>query len=219
MKKIRILLADDHPVVRAGARAFLESEPDMIVVGEASTESQAVTLAQDLHPDVIVMDISMPGNGLDATRRICATCPTTHVLIFTFHNQDSYLLHALQAGASGFVLKSAADNELTAAIRAVAEGGAFLTSSGTRMIVEEYKAQLESSGANADDPLSEREREVLKLIVLGYTSNEVAAALAVSPKSVETYRTRLMQKLGLHSRVALVQFALSHNLLTEDEQH
>jgi two-component system response regulator NreC len=216
MQKIRVLLADDHPVVRAGVRAFLESEPDMVVVGEASIGCQAVALAQDLHPDVVIMDVLMPGNGLDATRQIRATCPTTHVVIFTFHHQDTCLLDAMQAGAAGFVLKSAADTELVTAIRVVAEGGAFLSPACTRLVVEEYRAGLGSGRADADDPLSEREHEVLKLIVLGYTASEAAAMLKLSPKSVETYRTRLMQKLGLHNRVALVQYALSHNLLTEE---
>jgi DNA-binding NarL/FixJ family response regulator len=219
MKRIRVLLADDHPVVRAGVRAFLESEPDIAVVGEASIGYQAVALAQDLHPDVVIMDISMPGSGLDATRQIRATCATTQVVIFTFHDPDIYLLDAVQAGAAGFVLKSAADTDLVTAIRAVAEGGAFLSPSSTRLVVEVYRAGLESDHAVAHDPLSEREQEVLKLIALGYTASEAAAALQLSPKSVETYRTRIMQKLGLHNRVALVQYALSHNLLTEEAQH
>jgi DNA-binding NarL/FixJ family response regulator len=219
MKRIRVLLADDHPVVRAGVRAFLESEPDIAVVGEASIGFQAVALAQDLHPDVVIMDISMPGSGLDATRQIRATCATTQVVIFTFHDPDIYLLDAVQAGAAGFVLKSAADTDLVTAIRAVAEGGAFLSPSSTRLVVEEYRAGLESDHAAAHDPLSEREQEVLKLIALGYTASEAAATLKLSPKSVETYRTRIMQKLGLHNRVALVQYALSHHLLTEEAQH
>ncbi len=188
MKSIRVLLADDHPVVRAGVRAFLESEPDIAVVGEASIGCQAVALARDLHPDVVIMDVSMPGNGLDATRQIRATCPTTQVVIFTFHNQDVYLLDAVQAGAAGFVLKSAADTELIMAIRAVAEGGIFLSPSSTRLVVEEYRAGLESGRVVSGDQLSEREHEVLKLIVLGYTASEAAAALKLSPKSVETYR-------------------------------
>ena len=219
MKRIRVLLADDHPVVRAGVRAFLESEPDIAVVGEASIGCQAVVLAQDLHPDVVIMDISMPGSGLDATRQIRATCATTQVVIFTFHDPDIYLLDAVQAGAAGFVLKSAADTDLVTAIRAVAEGGAFLSPSSARLVVEEYRAGLECDHAVAHDPLSEREQEVLKLIALGYTASEAAATLKLSPKSVETYRTRIMQKLGLHNRVALVQYALSHNLLTEEAQH
>ena len=216
MKQIRVLLADDHPVVRAGVRAFLEDEPDMLVVGEASNACQAVALAEALRPDVAVLDISMPGRGLDAARQIRSTCPDTQVLILTFHAQENYLFLALQAGAAGYVLKSTVDTELLTAIRVVAEGGAFLSPSGAKMLVEDYHTRPGTSSADADQPLSEREREVVKLIALGYTASEAATALGLSPKSVETYRTRIMHKLGVHSRVGLVQYALLHDLLNED---
>jgi len=216
LKTIRVLLADDHPVVRAGLRAFLESEQDMQVVGEAETGWQAVILAQELGPDVVVMDISMPGNGLDATRQIRSLCPETQVLILTIHAQDYYLFLVLKAGAAGYVLKSTADTELVSAIRAVAQGGAFLYPSGAKMLVEDYLARLERSQVSTSpETLSDRELEVLKFIALGYTASEAADALALSPKSVETYRARIMQKLDLHSRVELVQYALLHGLLTE----
>jgi two-component system response regulator NreC len=216
LKTIRVLLADDHPVVRAGLRAFLESEQDMQVVGEAETGWQAVSLAQELGPDVVVMDISMPGNGLDATRQIRSLCPETQVLILTIHAQEYYLFLVLKAGAAGYVLKSTADTELVGAIRAVAQGGAFLYPSGAKMLVEDYLARLERSQVSTSPvALSDRELEVLKFIALGYTANEAADALALSPKSVETYRARIMQKLDLHSRVELVQYALLHSLLTE----
>jgi DNA-binding NarL/FixJ family response regulator len=216
MKQIRVLLADDHPVVRAGIRAFLEDEPDILVVGEASSAYQAGTLAQELQPDVAVLDISMPGNGLDATRRIRSTCPDTQVLILTFHAQELFLSRAMRAGAAGYVLKSTVDTELLNAIRVVAEGGVFLYPSGARMLVTDYQARLGTDPADADNQLSEREREVIKLIALGYTASEAAEVLTLSPKSVETYRTRIMQKLGVHSRIGLVQYALLHNLLKED---
>ena len=216
MKRIRILLADDHPVVRAGVRAFLEDEPDMLVVAEASNACQAVALAQELRPDVAVLDISMQGDGLDATRQIRSTCPTTQVLILTFHAQEYFLFLALRSGAAGYVLKSTVDTELLNAIRVVAEGGAFLCPSGVKLLVEDYQARLEASAEDADAPLSEREHEVVKLIALGYTTGEAAAELGLSPKSVETYRTRIMQKLGVHSRIGLVQYALRHDLLKED---
>src|SRR5512135_1796041 len=174
MKKIRVLLADDHPVVRAGVRAFLEDEPDMLVVGEASDARQAVALARKLLPDVSILDISMPGDGLDATRQIRATCPSTQVLILTFHSQEHFLFLALRAGAAGYVLKSTVDTELLNAIRAVAEGGAFLYPSGAKMLVEDYQAWLGTDTADADDPLSEREHEVIELIALGYTASEAA---------------------------------------------
>ena len=216
MKKIRVLIADDHPVVRAGVRVFLEDQLDMLVVGEASNACQAIALAQELQPDVAVLDISMPGRGLDATRQIRSTCPNTQVLILTFHAQEYFLLLALRAGAAGYVLKSAVDTELLNAIRVVAEGGAFLYPSGAKMLVEDYQARLGTDTGDADDQLSEREHEVIKLIALGYTASEAAEALMLSPKSVETYRTRIMQKLGVHSRIGLVQYALLHGLLKED---
>jgi two-component system response regulator NreC len=216
MKKIHVMLADDHPVVRAGVRAFLENEPDMLVVGEASNACQAVALAQELRPDVAVLDISMPGRGIEATRQIRLTCPGTQVLILTFHAQEYYLFLALRAGAAGYVLKSTVDTELLNAIRVIAEGGAFLYPSGAKMLVEDYQGRLGTEPADTDSRLSERESEVIKLIALGYTTSEAAAVLALSPKSVETYRIRIMQKLGLHSRIGLVQYALLHDLLRED---
>ncbi len=216
MSKIRVLLADDHPVVRAGVRAFLNGESDMMLVGEASNACQAVALAQELHPNVAVLDISMPGHGLHATRQIRTTCPDTQVLILTFHDQDSFLFRALQVGAAGYVLKSAMDTELLNAIRIVAEGGVFLRPSGAKMLVEDFQARFETVPTEAENPLSERECELVRLIALGYTACEAAEVLMLSPKSVETYRTRIMQKLGIHSRIGLVQYALSHDLLKED---
>lgn len=216
MKKIRVLLADDHPVVRAGVRAFLEDESDMLVVGEASNACEAVALAQELQPDIAVMDISMPGNGLDATRQIRSTCPNTEVLILTFHAQDHFLSRALQAGAVGYVLKSTVDTELLNAIRIVAAGGAFLYPSGAKMLVEDFQARPSANGEGAGDPLSEREREVVKLLGLGFTASEIAEALTLNLRSVETYRARIMQKLGVRTRSGIVQYALLHHLLTED---
>ncbi len=215
MKTIRILIADDHPVVRAGVRAFLEDEPDMLVVGEASNACQAVALAQVHQPDLAVLDISMPGGGLDATRQIRSTCPNTQVLILTFHAQAHFLLLARQAGAAGYVLKSTMDTELLNAIRVVANGGVFLCPSGAGILAEDYQAGIGVSSEDAE-PLSKREREVLKLLAFGYTASEAAEVLTISPKSVETYRTRINQKLGVHNRIGLVQYALLHDLLTED---
>ncbi len=217
MKKIRVLVADDHPVVRMGLRTLLQNEPDMEVVGEASTGPQATALAQEWRPDVVIMDISMPGNGIEATRQIRNASPDIQVLILTVHAQERYLFHVLKVGAAGYVLKSTIDTELINAIRIVAEGGAFLYPSGSKMLIKDYMARLEQ-GEEQDDyqQLSDRERDVLKLIALGHTINDIAEKLALSPKTVETYRSRIMEKLNLHSRAALVQYALSHNLLTED---
>jgi DNA-binding NarL/FixJ family response regulator len=217
MSKIRLLLVDDHRVVRLGLTALLQSEPDMEVVGEASNGLEAVALVQELKPDVVIMDISMPEmDGLEATRRIKGTCDC-QVLILTVHAQERYLFPVLKAGAAGYVLKSTVDEELIEAIRTVARGGAFLYPSATRMVLEDYLRHMQS-GEEQDtyEQLSEREREVLKLIAFGHTASEVADRLVISPKSAETYRTRVMQKLNLHTRSDLVRYALSHGLMQPD---
>jgi two-component system response regulator NreC len=217
MSKIRILLADDHMVVRLGLKALIESEPDMEVIGEAGNGLEAIAQARALSPDVIVMDISMPElDGLEATRRIRAEFPRCQILILTVHAQERYLFPVLKAGAAGYVLKSTVDTELLDAIRTVAKGGAFLYPSATRMLLEDYLNQLHHAPEqDAYEQLSEREREVLKLLALGYTANQVADKLALSSKTVETYRSRIMEKLNLHSRVDLVQYALARGLLSE----
>lgn len=217
MSKIQVLLADDHMVVRLGLKALIDSEPDMEVVGEAENGQEAIDQARALGPHVIVMDISMPEmDGLEATRRIRAEQPECHILILTVHAQERYLFPVLKAGAAGYVLKSTVDTELLDAIRTVANGGAFLYPSATRLLLEDYLNQLNQMPAqDAYEQLSEREREVLKLLALGYTAAQAADKLAISPKTVETYRTRIMQKLNLHSRVDLVQYALARGLLSE----
>lgn len=213
----RVLLADDHMVVRIGLTALIDSEPDMQVVGEAENGRQAIEKARDLLPDVIVMDISMPEmDGLEATRRIRNELPACHVLILTVHAQEKYLFPVLKAGGAGYVLKSTVDTELLDAIRTVAAGGAFLYPSATRMLLEDYLGQLHNDPTqDAYESLSEREREVIKLLALGYTANLAAEELSLSPKTVETYRTRIMQKLNLHSRTDLVRYALARGLLSE----
>ncbi len=221
MPKIRVLLADDHPVLRIGLRTLLEAEPDMEVVGEASDGEEAVRLAERLCPDVVVMDISMPGiNGLEATRRIrkLESCSTVHVLVLTVHAQERYLFPVLQAGGAGYVLKSGADTELVDAIRIVAGGGAFLYPSATRLLLEDYINRAHS-GEEKDsyELLSERERDVLRLTAEGYTGPEIADKLSLSPKTVETYRGRIMEKLQLRSRSELVHYALRKGLLSEGE--
>jgi two-component system, NarL family, response regulator NreC len=217
MTKIRVALVDDHPVVRIGLKALINSEPDMMVVGQAGNGLEALTLAEAEKPDVMVMDISMPEmDGMEATRRIRAGGTGVQVLILTVHAQERYLFPVLKAGAAGYVLKSTVDTELLDAIRTVAQGGAFLYPGATRMLLEDYVHRLESgASAAAYDSLSDREQEVLKLIALGYTASEAAERLALSPKTVETYRTRIMQKLELLSRADLVKYALSHGLLDE----
>jgi two-component system response regulator NreC len=217
MDKIRIVIVDDHFVVRLGLRTLLETEPDMVVVGEGANGIEGVAQAELLKPDVVVMDISMPEmDGLEATRRIRALGQSSHVLILTVHAQERYLFSVLRAGASGYVLKSTIDTELVEAIRVVSRGEAFLYPSATRMVLEDYLTRVQSGNEqDAYERLSEREREVLRLLALGHTAGDIAERLYLSPKSVETYRARIMEKLGLDSRPALVRYALARGLLAD----
>lgn len=215
MPVIRVLLVDDHPVVRIGLRAMINSESDMDVVGEAENGHQAVTQAKVLTPDVIVMDISMPEmDGLEASRQILDSDLDTQVLILTVHAHERYLFPVLKAGAAGYVLKSTVDTQLIDAIRTVARGGVFLYPEAARMVLEDYMGRG-SADQDIHELLSDRERQVLKMVALGHTSSEIADKLVLSPKTVDTYRTRIMQKLELHSRVDLVKYALSRGLLSE----
>jgi two-component system, NarL family, response regulator NreC len=215
-RRIRILLTDDHTVLRSGLRALLSAQPDMEVAGEAAEGSEALRLAQAIRPDVVVMDIGMPGvGGIDATARIRRELPATKVLILSMHDDQGYLRQALRAGASGYVLKKAADTELLAAIRAAARGEVFLDPSLAKGLVEDVvlpKAQERESPT-----LSEREREVLRLLARGHTNQQVADRLCIGVKSVETYKARLMDKLGLKGRAELVRYALKHGLLKDTD--
>ncbi len=220
MSRIKVLLADDHPVLRIGLRTLIENEPDMEVVGEAKDGEEAVQLAEHLCPDVVIMDISMPRcNGLEATRRIrkLDKCNSIQVLVLTVHAQERYLFPVLQAGGAGYMLKSSADTELVDAIRVVAKGGAFLYPSATRILLEDYlrRARL-GEEQDSYELLSDRERDVLRLTAEGYTGAEIADRLSLSVKTVETYRSRIMEKLRLQSRSDLVRYALRKGLLSEE---
>jgi two-component system response regulator NreC len=217
-RKIRVLLADDHAVLRAGLRALLNAEPDLEVVGEAADGEEVVERAVQVQPDVIVMDIQMPRmSGLEATRTLKARNVPSKILILTMHAESQYLLPLLEAGGSGYVLKSGADTELIEAIRTVHRGEVFLYPAATKLLVEGY---LERS-ARADDPfdgLTEREREVLKFVAEGYSGTEIAERLVISPKTVDTYRERIMQKLGLRHRWELVRYALKKGMLKPEPE-
>lgn len=218
MNKIRLFLADDHAVLRAGLRMLLDSQPDMCVVGEASDGEETVQACRDVQPDVVLMDISMPGiNGIEATRALHRECPKARILVLTMHDDEAYLKQVLQAGGAGYVLKKAADTELLSAIRAVHRGEVFLYPSMAKVLVEELmqaRPALRPGGTHEATPnLSEREREVLRLIALGHTNQEIADTLYLSVKTVETHKARIMTKLGTRSRSELVRYAMQHGLV------
>ncbi len=211
--KIRILLADDHQVLRSGLRALLNMEDDFEVVGEASNGIEAVKLAETLRPDIIVMDVSMPEmDGLKASEEIHSLGLQSKIVILTVHADEEYLFQTLKAGASGFVHKSSADRELIEAIRTANRGDVFLYPSAIKKLLEEY-LRGESRESDEKDPLTNREREVLKATVEGYTNNEIAEQLVISPKTVDTYRQRIMEKLNLHHRSELIRYALKRGYL------
>ncbi|MBA3969412.1 MAG: response regulator transcription factor [Gemmatimonadetes bacterium] len=210
---IRVLLADDHTVLRAGLRALLDREPDMQVVGEAATGEEAVERVEALRPDVVVMDLSMPGaGGLEATRQVASLGHETRVLVLTVHAEEEYLLPVLEAGGSGYVTKTSADEDLTQAIRTVARGDVFLYPSAATLLLRGFNAKSEK-GRDPVERLTDREREVLALTVEGFSSSEIGKKLFISPKTVDTYRARIMEKLDLHHRSELVRFALQTGLL------
>jgi len=212
-EKVRILLADDHQVLRSGLRALLNLEPDFDVVGEASNGIEAVKLAETLRPDIIVMDVSMPEmDGLKAAEEIHSLGLKSRIVMLTVHADEEYLFQTLKAGASGFVHKSSADSELIDAIRTANRGDVFLYPSAIKKLLEEY-LRGESRESDEKDPLTNREREVLKATVEGYTNNEIAEQLVISPKTVDTYRQRIMEKLNLHHRSELIRYALKRGYL------
>jgi len=208
---IRVLVVDDHAVVLSGLRALLDREDEIAVVDEASTADEAVFRMIEHKPDVLLMDVTMPGtSGLEAIPKLLQASPATRVLMLSMHDDPRYVREAFAAGASGYVLKEAADTEVVAAIRTVAAGQSYVNPSlGARMAVAEAKAAADAKA----DPLSEREHEVLRMLALGHTNQEIAKALYISVRTAETHRAHIMQKLGLGSRADLVRYALAHNLI------
>jgi two-component system response regulator NreC len=211
---IRVLLADDHAVLRGGLKALLSLEPDLDVVGEAATGEAAVERVRALRPDVVVMDLAMPGmDGLEATREVMALELGTRVLVLSSQAEEEYLLPVLEAGGSGYVRKTDADSDLIEAIRTVARGEVFLYPSATKLLLRRYRDAEQRGEVNPLEELSNREREVLALTAEGFSSSEIGKQLFLSPKTVDTYRARIMQKLGLQHRSELVRFALRTGLL------
>ena len=212
---IRILIVDDHSVIRTGLRTILAAQPDLEVVGEAADGHQAIQLARELHPDVVLMDISMPGpagGGIEVTRRLREILPNTSVLILTVHEDETLLHEAIRVGASGYVIKRAAESELVNAIQAVARGEMYIHPAMTRALLKDL-ATPPAPNQNAAEPLTPREIEVLRMLSKGYTNRQIAEALRISVRTVEGHRANLMSKLEVHSRVELTGYAEEHHLL------
>lgn len=213
MNKIRVLLADDHTILREGIRALLAAQPDIEVVGEAANGREAVSRARDLKPDVVLMDIAMPLlNGLEATRQIKKEHPEIGVLVLTMHDSQEYVSQILRAGASGYVIKEAAASDLVSAIHAVHGGGAFLYPSVAKMLVDDYLRRVGAEGERYER-LTDREREVLQLIAEGHTNKEIADLLCLSVKTVQTHRAHIMEKLNLHDKGELIKYAIQRGII------
>jgi len=214
MSVIRVLLADDHRILREGIRALIEDEDDMQVVGEAEDGLSAVKKVAQLQPDVVVMDIAMPLlNGLEATRQIHRDYPRVRVLILTMHENEEYIRQVLAAGALGYVLKDAAARDLLGAIRSVYQGEAVLSPAITRLVIEDYLRWGDIRPEDTTDGLTAREREVLQLIAEGYTNKDIAGILSLSVKTVQSHRTNLMNKLDLHDRGELIKYAIQKKII------
>jgi two-component system response regulator NreC len=216
MKTIRILLADDHTVVRKGLRLLLESQPDFAVVADAADGRETVTLAERHTPDVIVMDVAMPTlNGIEAARQICAKLPHTAIVFLSMHSDEGYVLKALKAGARAYLLKDSAENDLIGAVRAVSEGKAFFSPAISKMLVEDYMRQMrERAVEDSYDLLTTREREILQLLAEGKSNKEVANVLNLSLYTIETHRSNIFQKLNLHSTAELILYAIRKGVIS-----
>lgn len=215
MAKIRVLLVDDHAIVREGVKMILAKEPDFEVVGEAQDGRQALELVERMNPNVVVMDISMPGmGGIEATQQVKERHAGVNVIALTMHEDESYVFKLLRAGASGYVLKRAAAQDLVQAVRAAAKGEAFLYPSVARKVVEDYLKRVETGEERERyDGLTEREKEILTHIAQGLSNQQIAQKLYISIKTVQTHRAHILEKLGLHDRTELVRYAIRKGLI------
>ena len=216
MKKLRILLADDHTLVRQGLRRILEEKAEWEVVAEAHDGREAVLRTVELKPDVVIMDIAMPHlNGTEATRQITRKAPNVQVLVLSMHMDESYVLQTLRSGARGYLLKDSVDDDLIQAVSAVSEGKSFFSPSVAKMMLDDYIRNLEQHGVtDRFELLSEREREVFQLIAEGNSNKEIAKLLSLSISTVETHRARIMEKLDLHSTAEIILYAVRKGFLT-----
>ena len=215
MSKIRLLLVDDHEIVRAGLRMLFSAEPQVEIIGEASSGEDAVAAVQDLKPEVVLMDVAMPGiGGVEATRRIKASHPQVAVLALTMHEDEEYFFEMLAAGASGYVPKRAAPDDLMSAIHIVRQGDVYIYPSLARLLVKDFLHRSEASAPETREELTPREQEVLTYIAEGYSNREIADALVISVKTVDRHRENLMRKLQLHNRVELVKYAIEKGMIS-----
>lgn len=214
---IRVVLADDHALFREGLRLIFESQPDIQIVGEAASGREAVRQAHALRPHIVVMDLTMPDGGLEATEAITRELPETRVLVLTMHESQDYFFRVIQAGASGYVVKGAHKADLLAAVRAVAGGGVYLYPTLAKQLVGDYLRQAHGGATDQLATLTDREREVLQFLAEGRTGREIAEQLVLSPATVERHRANLMAKLGLHSRAELIRYALRRGLIQVED--
>jgi two-component system response regulator NreC len=215
MSKIRLLLVDDHEIVRAGLRMLFQAEPDMEIVGEVSSGEESLRAVRELKPDVVLMDVVMSGmSGIEATRRIKEANPDVAILALTMHEDEQYFFEMLSAGASGYVPKRAAPDDLVSAIRVVSQGNVFLYPTLAKLLVKDFLQRAESGAAPPSEELTPREREVLTCIAEGMTNREIAETLVISAKTVDRHRENIMRKLNLHNRVELVKYAIEKGLIS-----
>ena len=216
MQKIKVLVVDDHTIVRDGISALLSLAGDIEVIGEATNGNEALKMVSELHPDVVLMDIAMPiMGGLEATRRISKDYPDTKVLVITQHDDKEYVFPVLESGASGLISKAGASSELAAGIRSVYQGDSFLSPSVAKLLVENFQSTAgERSKKDPYNSLTGREREILKLLAEGYSNQEIAEMLVITSKTVEVHKTNLMSKLGIHNRIDLVKYALRKGIIS-----
>lgn len=215
MANLRLLIADDHTLVRNGLKKILETRPEWEVVAEAGNGREAVRLAADLKPDVAILDVSMPQlNGIEATRQLVKRQPNIRVLILSMHAEEAYIVQALKAGAKGYLLKDSADVELLRAVAAIAGGASYFSPAVSKVLLDDYVRHLAEKGVtDRFELLSEREREILQLIAEGHSNKEIAALLSVSPVTVETHRSHILQKLDIHNTAELVLFAVRRGVV------
>ncbi len=214
---IKIILADDHQVVRKGLKALLASETDFNIVGEAGDGLETLNLAEQLQPDILVLDLMMAGiNGLEVTRQLNRKFPKIGIVILSMHSNEAYVLEALRSGAKAYILKESSPEELVRAIREVSSGRRYLSTPLTERAIEAYTQKTEVKSIDPYDQLTTREREILQLTAQGCSSTDIASRLYISPRTVETHRTNLMRKLTLHNHAQLIQFAIKHGIISSE---